>query len=185
MQQQQGAIMKLAALGLATALAFTGTSAFAQSTGGSSTGGAAASGTTTGSPTGGTTTGNATGGIAGTGTTNSAGSAAAGQSSGLNPSGNSLSTRRPAVRRWRRRPAHPWADNKKPRTAGLFHRRWKSAISSLPAACDISRRRASPVGRALQACARWRRARRWRDPESAFSPPRSRPQPWPRRSVSR
>ena len=60
--------MKLATLGLATALAFTGTCALAQSTGGSTggssaTGGAAATGsTTTGSPTGGTTTGNATGG---------------------------------------------------------------------------------------------------------------------------
>jgi hypothetical protein len=81
--------MKLAALGLATALAFTGTYALAQSTGGSSaTGGAATGGTTTGSSTTGTTTGNATGSPADTGMTNNAGSAAAARNSGVNPSGN-------------------------------------------------------------------------------------------------
>jgi hypothetical protein len=80
MQQQRGAIMKLATLGLATALAFTSTYALAQSGtgsagGSSSTGGAAMSGTTTGSPSTGTTTGNATG--TSPGMSNSAGSAAA------------------------------------------------------------------------------------------------------------
>ena len=58
--------MKLATLGLATALAFTGSFALAQSSGGaaggsSATGGAATSGTTTGSSATGTTSGNATG----------------------------------------------------------------------------------------------------------------------------
>ena len=58
--------MKLATLGLATALAFTGSYALAQSSGGSAsgssaTGGAATSGTTAGSSTAGTTTGNAMG----------------------------------------------------------------------------------------------------------------------------
>jgi hypothetical protein len=97
---RKGAIMKLAALGLALALAFTGTCALAQSTGGSAggssaTGGAATGGTATGSSTsgttsGGTTTGNATGSPADTGMTNNAGSAAAGRNSATNPSGNSL-----------------------------------------------------------------------------------------------
>ena len=89
----KGAIMKIATLGLATALALTGTCALAQSSGGSTggssaSGGAAAGGMTTGSPASGTTTGNATGGTAGTGI--NAGSAAAGQNSTVNPSGNSL-----------------------------------------------------------------------------------------------
>ena len=58
--------MKLATLGLATALAFTGSFALAQSSGGSAggssaTGGAATSGTTAGSSATGTTTGNSTG----------------------------------------------------------------------------------------------------------------------------
>ena len=87
--------MKIATLGLATALTFTGTCALAQSSGGSTgrnsaTGGAATSGTTTGSSTGGTTSGNATGGTADTGMTNNAGSAAAARNSGVNPSGNAL-----------------------------------------------------------------------------------------------
>ena len=61
--------MKLATLGLATALVFTGTYALAQSSSGSAsgssaTGGTATSGTTTGSSTGGMTSGNATGGAA-------------------------------------------------------------------------------------------------------------------------
>ena len=87
--------MKLATLGLATALVFTGSYALAQSSGGSAggssaTGGAATSGTTTGSSITGTTSGNATGDYPHTGVTNNAGSAAAGQNSGLNPSGNTL-----------------------------------------------------------------------------------------------
>jgi hypothetical protein len=95
MQQEKGAIMKLATLALTTALVFTGTYALAQSTGGSAsgssaTGGAATGSTTTGSSTTGTTTGNATGTNPGTGMTNNAGSAAAGQNSALNPSGNTL-----------------------------------------------------------------------------------------------
>jgi hypothetical protein len=94
MQQQQGAIMKLATLGLVTALAFTSSYALAQSgagsAGGSSaTGSAATSGATTGSPATGTTTGNAMGNP-GAGMSNSAGSAAAGANSGRNPSGNTL-----------------------------------------------------------------------------------------------
>jgi hypothetical protein len=84
--------MKLATLGLVTALALTGTYALAQSSGGSTgssaTGSAATGGTTTGSSTTGTTTGNATGGTADTGMTNNAGSAAAARNSGVNPSGN-------------------------------------------------------------------------------------------------
>jgi hypothetical protein len=90
-QQQQGAIMKLATFGLATALALTSTYALAQSSAGSasgssSMGGAATSGTTTGAPATGPTTGNAMGTNPGIG----AGSAAAGANSGLNPSGNTL-----------------------------------------------------------------------------------------------
>ena len=195
--QEKGAIMKLATLGLATALVFTGTYALAQSSGGSAggssaMGGAATSGTTTGSSTGGTTSGNATGGTADTGMTNNAGSAAAGRNSGLNPSGNTLLNPSPSGSTLT--PAHParhWqiilADNKKPRLAGLFHQRpgLPGSTSSLPAASCISRRRASPIGQALRSPARWRRARRWRDRESASSPPRSRRRPWPRRSVSR
>ena len=88
--------MKLATLGLATALVFTGTYALAQSSGGSAggssaTGGAATSGTTTGSSTGGTTSGNATGGTAGTGMTNNAGSAAAGAEQRAEPVGEHAS----------------------------------------------------------------------------------------------
>jgi hypothetical protein len=94
-QQQQGAIMKLATFGLATALALTSTYALAQSSAGSasgssSMGGAATSGTTTGAPATGPTTGTTTGNAMGTNPGIGAGSAAAGANSGLNPSGNTL-----------------------------------------------------------------------------------------------
>ena len=84
--------MKLATLGLATALAFTSSFAFAQSSGGaasgsSATGGAATSGTTTGSPATGTTSGNAMGTNPSTGMSNSAGSAAAGREQRAEPVG--------------------------------------------------------------------------------------------------
>ena len=75
---------------------------------------------------------------------------------------------------------------KSPASRGFFiASKIARAISSLPAASCISRRRASPVGRALRSRARWRRARRWRDRENASSPPRSRRRPWPLRSISR
>ena len=59
------------------------------------------------------------------------------------------------------------------------------AISSLPAASCISRRRASQVGRARRSHARRRLAQRWRDRENASSPPHSRRRSWPLRSISR
>ena len=193
MQQQKGAIMKLATLGLATALAFTSSYALAQSSGGSAsgssaTGGAATSGTTTGSPAAGTTTGNAMG----------------------TPEHRHVQQRR--QRRGRReqraepvrehayqslaqrfdpdagtwRPIIAGRQQKAPLRRGFFHSRQSpAATSSLPATSCISRRRASPVARALPARVRWRRARRWRDRENAFSPPRFRRRSWPRHSVSR
>ena len=117
--------MKLATLGLATALAFTGTFALAQSGGGSAgggsaTGGAAATGTTTGSSVNGTTTGSSTG-VPNSGMSNDAGSAAAGRASGLNPSGSTQY--QPVAQR-----LDPDAGAcrqivryRKPRVAGLFH----------------------------------------------------------------
>jgi hypothetical protein len=79
--------MKLATLGLTTALVLSNAFAFAQSgtgsTGGAAAGGSTSSGATTGVS--GSTTGSATNGGLG----NNAGSAAAGANSAVNPSGNS------------------------------------------------------------------------------------------------
>ena len=127
---------------------------------------------------------------AGTGMTNSAGSAAAGTNSGAEPVGEhaaqSLAQRFDVDAGSTRLADSSRQITKSPALRGFFIRVVAgSSTSSLPAASCISRRRASPVGRALRSRARWRRARRWRDRESASSPPRSRRRPWPRRSVSR
>jgi hypothetical protein len=85
--KQKETAMKLATLGLTTALVLTNSLAFAQS-GTGSTGGAAAGGSTSsGSTTG--TSGSTTGGTASGGLGGNAGSAAAGANSAVNPSGNS------------------------------------------------------------------------------------------------
>jgi hypothetical protein len=85
--KQKETAMKLATLGLTTALVLTNAFAFAQSgtgsTGGSAAGGTTSSGTTTGM------SGSTTGSTANGGLGNSAGSAAAGANSAVNPSGNS------------------------------------------------------------------------------------------------
>ena len=191
MQQQQGAIMKLATLGLATALAFTSSFALAQS-------GAARQA-------------EARHGRRGNERHDdriSRGWHDNGQCDGKPPHRHVQQRRQRRGRREQRtEPVGEYADQslaqrfdadagtrrpiiarpttKSPAGGAFSFASSQAVTSSLPAAFCISRRRASPVGRALRARARWHRARRWRDPESAFSPPRSRPRSWPRHSVSR